>query len=68
MDSLNELEFYGKSFKDEVCSFSTEIDPSNEQDWFSLSLGWAIAKGLTPDEAWQFSTWLRYTVHYYNTK
>ena len=41
-------------FKDDVCSKSKQIDSSEEQDWFSLSLGFFIAKGVTgttfPDE------------------
>ena len=42
-------------FKKEIFDRSSEIDPSDEQDWFSLGIGWAIAKGLSPDEAWSFS-------------
>lgn len=52
-------------FKEEVCDRSKEIDSSEEQDWFSLSLGWAIAKGLTPDAAWDFAIFVRYEKHYF---
>lgn len=33
-----------------------EIDPSHEQDWYSLALGWALGKGATPADAHQFAT------------
>jgi hypothetical protein len=42
-------------FKAEVSDRSDEVDPSSSQDWFSLTLGWAIAKGLSPDDAHAFA-------------
>lgn len=47
-------------FKAEITDRATEIDPNQEQDWFSLTLGWAIAKGLSPDTAHSFATHVRY--------
>lgn len=47
-------------FKTECHDRAEEIDESNEQDWFSLTLGWAIAKGLSPDEAHKFALHIRY--------
>jgi len=47
-------------FKSEVSDRAAEIDPSDEQDWFSLTLGWAIANGLSPDEAHSFASHIRY--------
>lgn len=47
-------------FKNEVADRAAKIDPSSEQDWFSLTLGWAIAKGLTPDESHAFAIHIRY--------
>jgi len=47
-------------FKAEIHDRASEIDPSSEQDWFSITLGWAIAKGLTPDEAHAFALHVRY--------
>lgn len=47
-------------FKSEIADRANLVDPSNEQDWFSLTLGWAIAKGLTPDEAHEFASFIRY--------
>jgi len=46
--------------KKEVDDKSKEIDPNNEYDWFSLVLGWAIAKNLSINEAIEFSTYIRY--------
>ena len=47
-------------FKTEVADRASEIDPSSEQDWFSITLGWAIAKGLSVEDAHEFATHLRY--------
>jgi hypothetical protein len=48
------------AFKAEVNDRAKEIDPGNEQDWFSLTLGWAIGKGLSPDNADEFARYIRY--------
>lgn len=47
-------------FKTEVDDKATEVDPSNSQDWFSITLGWAIAKGLSPEDAHEFAIHIRY--------
>ena len=47
-------------FKTEVNDRAEEIDESGKQDGYSLTLGWAIAKGLTPDEAHEFARHIRY--------
>jgi hypothetical protein len=47
-------------YQKEIWDRREDVDPSNEQDWFSLGLGWAIAKGLTPEEAHEFSIYIRY--------
>lgn len=47
-------------FEEEVNRKAKEVDPSQDQDWFSLTLGWAIAKGLTPKEAHDFAIFIRY--------
>lgn len=47
-------------FKTEVDDLGKEIDPSNEQDWFSLTLGWAIGKGLNIEDAHDFAIFIRY--------
>ncbi len=47
-------------FKAEVSDRSEEIDPNEEHDWLSLTLGWAIAKGMSPEKANQFAINVRY--------
>lgn len=44
-----------REFKAEVVDRAAEVDPSNEELWTSLALGWAIAKGLPPEEAREFA-------------
>jgi hypothetical protein len=48
-------------FKSEVDHRTSEVDPDDNQDWFSLTLGWAVAKGLAPQAAHDFATRVRYT-------
>lgn len=48
------------AFKIEVHDRSEEIDPENDEDWCSLTLGWAIGKGLSPDDALAFASHIRY--------
>lgn len=52
------------AWKVEVYDRKDEIDPSSEQDWYSLTLGWAIAKGLEPAKAYEFANWVRYNTRY----
>ena len=47
-------------FKSEVHDRGKQVDPDNELDWFALTIGWAIAKGLTPRKAWTLAIYLRY--------
>jgi hypothetical protein len=47
-------------YQQEIWDRREDVDPSDEQDWFSLTLGWAIAKGLQPEEAHYFSIYIRY--------
>jgi len=49
-----------KAFKTECDDHGAQIDPNNELDWFSLTVGWAIAKGLTADEANKLAVHIRY--------
>lgn len=50
-----------KLFKTEVNDRSEEVDPNSEEDWFSLSVGWGLAKGLSPEQAREFAIYLRYS-------
>lgn len=54
-------------FATEITDRETEIDESEEQDWYSLSLGWALGKGLSVDESHALSIYLRYTLQYLRT-
>lgn len=45
-------------FKNEIHDRASQIDEACTQDWFSLTLGWAIAKGLQPDDAHEFTNYI----------
>ncbi len=47
-------------FKEECHDKAKEIDPANEHDWYSLTLGWALAKGMEPKKAQIFAIYIRY--------
>lgn len=49
-----------EQFKKEVNDRAEEVDPGQEEDWKSLTLGWAIAKGLSPQDAITFALHIRY--------
>lgn len=61
MDNLEvssiDIEF---QFREEVLNKKTRIDPYNSEDWYSLALGWALAKGISPDAAHNFAKLVRY--------
>lgn len=54
-----------QKFKDEICSRAEEIDPDKELDWYAMSIGWALANGLSIDDAAEFASKVRYTYHYW---
>lgn len=45
-------------YKKLVCEQASEVDPSNERDWFALSLGFFMGQGFTLDEAHGLSLWI----------
>lgn len=47
-------------FGQEVQPHAKVIDPGDEEDWHSLTIGWALAKGVPPKDAVEFATYLRY--------
>ena len=47
-------------FKTECYDRALEIDPNNILDWFSLTIGWAISKGLSTIDANDFAIHVRY--------
>lgn len=48
------------AFKAECHNRASSIDPDDEQDWYSLTLGWALAKGIKPYAAHEFASFIRY--------
>lgn len=59
------------AFFTEIVDRESLIDPSGELDWFALSIGWAIAKGMEPadsadeiGEAFNFALHVRYDLQY----
>ena len=65
MSSPEELKSYFDEalidqFKTEVSDRAEEVDESNSEDWFSLTIGWAIGKGLEPEPAHMFAIYIRY--------
>ena len=56
----NKKEEFQKLFKTEVHDRASEVDPSSSEDWFSLTVGWGIAKGMSGDDAHEFAVHIRY--------
>lgn len=50
-DMTDVLRTYGAEILDQA----DEVDPSNEEDWRSMAIGWAIAKGMSPTDAREFA-------------
>lgn len=48
------------AFKTEVHDKAAYIDPNNDLDWYSLTVGFALAKGATPEEAIEIAVHIRY--------
>lgn len=51
-------------FYESVCKVSNDVDPEDAYDWHSLSIGWALAKGLNSEDALQFAHYARYSRSY----
>jgi hypothetical protein len=49
-----------KKFNKEVSSKGKKIDPYSERCWLSLTIGWALANGMTPNDADEFARFVRY--------
>lgn len=50
-DITDVLRTYGAEILDQA----DEVDPNNEEDWHSMAIGWAIAKGMSPEAARKFA-------------
>lgn len=61
-ENINKIMY---EFKTEVCDKSQDIDPEEDEDWSSLSLGYFLAKGLSIEEAQNLACEVRYTHHYW---
>jgi hypothetical protein len=60
MDRKIRIEMLKNDFPDNI---GEELDPGNELDWYSITVGWAIAHGMKPDEALEFSSYIRYNTN-----
>jgi hypothetical protein len=49
-----------EAFKAQVSDRASEIDPDQEEDWYSMTLGWAIGSGMPIKEAQEFALHIRY--------
>lgn len=47
-------------YQQEIWNREAEIDRYSQEDWSSITLGWAIAKGLKPKEAKKFRDYVTY--------
>jgi len=54
-----EIERLTALFKEEVSDKAKKIDPNNYEDWYSLTLGWAIAKVIDIKKAHKFARHIR---------
>lgn len=53
-------ELLAEEFKEEVHERSEDIDPAYELCWHTLTVGWALGKGLDPDSARSFASYIEY--------
>lgn len=49
-----------ESVKEELDNKVSEIDPAGNLDWEDLTIGWAIGKGYTIEQALDIGPWIRY--------
>jgi hypothetical protein len=53
------------AFRQQVCERAKEVDTSEALDWFALSFGFFLARGVSIEEAWQLSLDARYKHEYW---
>ena len=51
---------FEKDWKEVVYDRGDEVDPSNEQDWYSLTVGFALGKGFSIDVSHELASYIRY--------
>lgn len=52
-------------FKKEVCDRSKIVDPEEERDWYDLSFGYFLSKGLSVEDATTLACVVRYDCQYW---
>jgi len=57
---MADFEILEEQFENEVDNLAEQVDPNDEQDWGSLTLGWALGKGLSPEDANDFADHIRW--------
>jgi hypothetical protein len=63
-EQLKQFKALSDQFTTECVNHHEVIDGPDGQDWYALSLGWAIAKGLSVTDGHKFAIWKRYTEGY----
>lgn len=54
------------SFKEDCCGLrAIAIDPDSERDWYDLSIGYFLAKGLSIDQVTDLALIVRYDLQYW---
>lgn len=48
----------GKLWGEKICRRAGDIDPDSEQDWRSMWIGFAIASGLSIEEATSYGIYM----------
>ena len=61
--SKNEREVLDR-FRTVCCMHHKRLDPSQEQDWFSMSLGFFVASGIGIDRSHTLAIHVRYELIY----
>jgi len=64
-DLLKKYQKEVDDFKKDVCDDSNVIDPNDELDWFTLSYGYFLAKGMNAVNAYTLSIIVRYDLRYW---
>lgn len=60
MSDLGFKKEFLKIYQKEINVRAEEIDPDEQFDWRGITLGWALGKGMTIEEADRFSRHIRY--------
>jgi hypothetical protein len=63
---MNDLSEELKQFKLEICDRAKEVDPKDHLDWYSLSIGYFMAKRIDIKQAIALATIARYTYKYWD--